>query len=1096
MFPATGEWIPTPYLEVPSGVVGLAVLSLFVIVFGVLTYGLGHHLTTIRLRRWILTIGLSLFAGFAGALGEPLLNEAAALTGYEGIVNYPMIIPFIGLLLAMLAAIWVNPAAALLVALSYSLTNSWWISHQIYDIFTPVFVAVLVAVLLQLRMEGRFYSWLRRPVVASTLGAMLQLFLLTLSTFVVIGASRSTIAAANSALLQASAEVMPILITAIVAGLIITLIRRWAPVSSQQKAIWLPYSDNLNGRIITTFVLITALLSFLMITVAYGLTRPAMLRATVNQMADDLLAAKDELDDFHEQRIELLEWATADIGGNRSVGDRIELTGSELDLLLDTFDSIVILDRDQNITGQYSVGESKQLTETEIEAAKESLVSGSAIVVPANTKDSVSSSVSFVVGSRPDQPNGNVIIGRSAQFEISDLLVELEFDLPGSYAFLRYGESDLAILPESVSDLPPSADFNVAPLTDAGATASGRMINENLTVNNQRYSGLSIDIFETRWSLGLVVPSDEILASGLNLMGQGVLIFSAGLVFAAVMILLIVDSASHVLRQITQQTQRAASMGIDTPLKNVGDGDEIGGLATAFRRLQMAFRQQWEEQRLLLEVSENIATTFDLHQGMPIILNAAVKGMGAAAARIVVARSADTKILSFAHPAEEEKNIELDRHLLTIMQDKADLICRSSEEVRIHLPANLISETMPQAMALISLKTDEQHQGLICVWRYDARLWRASQLRFLRTLASSASTLITNAKLLATVENGRRRLSAIISSTADAVLATNESNRIMLLNDAMEQYFDIKMKDVLGRKLETVLDNSELVRALSTNGSSPSRIEVTANDGHVLDGQVSSLSYNGGTSAGSVVVLRDVTRFKELDEMKSDFVANVSHDLRSPLTQMLTYSQLIPMDGPLTENQFKWLSRVERAVVDMRDLIEVLLDLNRLESGVALVTVPFRIEEIFQGIEEDYFEEAQANGLTITYEAGKYLPVVDGDVDLIKQAIRNIVSNAIKYAPNSGDLTLSAEGQGDYLVICVADNGPGIAESDVGRIFEKFYRPENQNNGEIAGRGLGLALVKSIAERHGGRAWCESQPGVGSRFYISLPVLKSGQQSN
>jgi len=210
----------------------------------------------------------------------------------------------------------------------------------------------------------------------------------------------------------------------------------------------------------------------------------------------------------------------------------------------------------------------------------------------------------------------------------------------------------------------------------------------------------------------------------------------------------------------------------------------------------------------------------------------------------------------------------------------------------------------------------------------------------------------------------------------------------------------------------------------------------------------------------------------------------------------LTYSQLIPMDGPLTENQFKWLSRVERAVVDMRDLIEVLLDLNRLESGVALVTVPFRIEEIFQGIEEDYFEEAQASGLTVTYEAGKYLPVVDGDVDLIKQAIRNIVSNAIKYAPNSGDLTLSAEGQGDYLVICVADNGPGIAESHVDRIFEKFYRPENQNNGEIAGRGLGLALVKSIAERHGGKAWCESQPGVGSRFYLSLPVLKSGQENN
>jgi PAS domain S-box-containing protein len=365
----------------------------------------------------------------------------------------------------------------------------------------------------------------------------------------------------------------------------------------------------------------------------------------------------------------------------------------------------------------------------------------------------------------------------------------------------------------------------------------------------------------------------------------------------------------------------------------------------------------------------------------------------------------------------------------------------------------------------------------------------------MRTLASNASTLITNAKLLATVENGRRRLSAIISSTADAVLATNESNRIMLLNDAMEQYFDIKTRDVLGKKLETVLENEELVEALSANGSSPSRIEVTATDGHVLDGQVSTLNYNGGTSAGSVVVLRDVTRFKQLDEMKTDFVANVSHDLRSPLTQMLTYSQLIPMDGPLTDNQVKWLSRVERAVVDMKDLIEVLLDLNRLESGVTLVTVPFRIEEIFRAIVEDFNDEASANGITIKYETEEFLPVIDGDVDLIKQAIRNIVSNGIKYAPNSGDLVLSAKSKGDFINISVSDNGPGIAESDVARVFEKFYRTESQNNGKVSGRGLGLALVKSIAERHGGKAWCESQLAVGSRFYLSLPINNIGQKN-
>ena len=215
MFPALGERVSTPYLEVPTGVVGLVVLSIFTIVFALLAYGLGHHLTRIRPRRWLLTIGLALIAGVAGALGSPLLQELALLVELQGILDYPTVVPFLGFLLAMIAAIWINPAAALLVALSYSINISLWQTHQVYDIYTPVFVAILVAVLLQLRMEGRFYSWLRKPVVATALGATLQLFLLTLSTFVVLTASRSVISATNLALLEASAQVLPIFVSAI-----------------------------------------------------------------------------------------------------------------------------------------------------------------------------------------------------------------------------------------------------------------------------------------------------------------------------------------------------------------------------------------------------------------------------------------------------------------------------------------------------------------------------------------------------------------------------------------------------------------------------------------------------------------------------------------------------------------------------------------------------------------------------------------------------------------------------------------------------------------------------------------------------------------
>lgn len=1093
----TGEWLPTPYLETPNGILGLAVLIIYIVFFALLGYGLAHHLGNIRPRRWLLIIGLCLVAAIVGGLGNAFLKEAALWTQLEGYLDYPMLVPFLGLLLAMLAAIWINPAAAFLVALSFSIPYSIYHTNQVYDVFPPVFVAVLVAVLLQLQMEGRLYRWLRTPVIASVQGSILQVLLLAVTTFAVVSVSRSAISSTNSALLRASSDAIPLFVTAVVAGLVITLIRRWIPVSTQQgKPIWLPYSDNLNGRIITTFILITALLSFFIIVVAYGLARPAMTRSTVDKMVEQVQSTSRLVDEFQGPPLKLLEWAATDIGSVTGAGTENGQSIHDLELLIGSFESITVLDQNESVQAHFPESDLHLRSEGELAAVSQVMTTGSTAIIPVDSENPDETLVSFIVNVAPENGEDGVIIGRVSDQEIRGVLESLKFDLPGTYAFVNYKDGDFAILPQSVSGLPEADKITEIPLSEDSFSGDSSGIVAALNSSEREFIQFTLEGFGEEWDVGLIVAKDEILASGLNLLGQGVFIFALGLLFATVMILLIVDSASHVLHQITRQTHHAATMGIESPMNPVGNGDEIGGLAKAFRRLQMAYKQQWEEQQLLLEVSEEIATTFDLHRGMPTILGAAVKGVAAAGARIIVARNVDNKMLRFTQPQDIESGFDFDNQLLRAMQERTDLICRTPDEVRTNLAIEDESQALPQAMAVITLKTDDQHQGLICVWRNDSTRWKASQLRFLRTLASNASALIANAKLLATVENGRRRLSAIISSTDDAVLATNESNQVMLLNSAMEHYFGITSQEVLGRNLESVLENYDLIDALTGNGTNPSRIEVTASDGVVLDGQVSSLNYNGGNSAGAVVVLRDVTRFKQLDEMKTDFVANVSHDLRSPLTQMLNYSQLIPMDGPLTENQAKWLSRVERAVFDMTDLIEVLLDLNRLESGIALVTVPFRIEEIFLGIVDEYDEAATSNGLSLTYEVDDFLPVIEGDVDMVRQAIRNIVSNAIKYAPDSGDLTMSAEVVEEDLVICVADNGPGLAESDVTRVFEKFFRTEAQNDGKVAGRGLGLALVKSIAERHGGRAWCESQPTVGSRFYITLPVNPIGRESS
>jgi signal transduction histidine kinase len=225
--------------------------------------------------------------------------------------------------------------------------------------------------------------------------------------------------------------------------------------------------------------------------------------------------------------------------------------------------------------------------------------------------------------------------------------------------------------------------------------------------------------------------------------------------------------------------------------------------------------------------------------------------------------------------------------------------------------------------------------------------------------------------------------------------------------------------------------------------------------------------------------------------MKSEFVATVSHDLRSPLTFMRGYATMMPMVGELTNKQQEYIDKILNGIEQMSSLINDLLDLGRLEAGIDLVVSQFRVMEVLNSIVEEHHQPAQQKGIDLAVTAdSRRVPPVRGDMSLIRQAVTNYVNNTIKYAPNSGRVTLDAVVEGNEVIISVRDNGPGIPKKEQLRLFEKFYRVQQRGSEPIKGSGLGLALVKSIAERHGGRAWCESTVGKGSTFYISLPLEK------
>jgi two-component system NtrC family sensor kinase len=243
---------------------------------------------------------------------------------------------------------------------------------------------------------------------------------------------------------------------------------------------------------------------------------------------------------------------------------------------------------------------------------------------------------------------------------------------------------------------------------------------------------------------------------------------------------------------------------------------------------------------------------------------------------------------------------------------------------------------------------------------------------------------------------------------------------------------------------------------------------------------------------GWVAILQDITHLKELDRLKSEFVSTVSHDLRSPLTTVRGYADLLALQGPLTEEQKESIERIRRAVAQMNELITDLLDLGKIEAGIGMEMEPCALEEVVSEAVETLTPRAAEKGLKLTVELAEGLPRIQGNAGRLRQVVLNLVDNAIKYTPAGGSVHVRLQRDGREIVCSVSDTGIGIAPQDQRGLFQKFYRVQNPQAEGIPGTGLGLAICRSIVEQHGGRIGVRSTPGQGSTFFFALPIPSEG----
>ena len=354
-------------------------------------------------------------------------------------------------------------------------------------------------------------------------------------------------------------------------------------------------------------------------------------------------------------------------------------------------------------------------------------------------------------------------------------------------------------------------------------------------------------------------------------------------------------------------------------------------------------------------------------------------------------------------------------------------------------------------------------------------------------------------RTLRDIADTRSRLRTLVNRISDGVMCTNHEHRVALANPAFLRMIGSTADSVIGSGVDDFIGISrirEMIReALGMNDAAELTEEIPVNgrsEEVILNVRCAPFRDRTGRNLGVITVLHDITALKKMDRMKSEFVSMVSHEIRSPMNSVLMQIQVIldGLAGDLTEKQRDILTRAFNKIDNLARMTTELLDLARIESGlITLERESVSMAEIIRDQVAFHLPFAESASVEMVIDIPETLPPVPANRRNMEEVLSNLITNAIKYSPGGGRVTVSASVSSDYLCIRVKDTGLGICDEDQRQVFQRFYRVKDENTRYINGTGLGLAIVKSILESHQGRIKIESREKEGSTFSVFLPIL-------
>ena len=490
-----------------------------------------------------------------------------------------------------------------------------------------------------------------------------------------------------------------------------------------------------------------------------------------------------------------------------------------------------------------------------------------------------------------------------------------------------------------------------------------------------------------------------------------------------------------------------------------------------------------KQQQLLLNVTRQIAGSVALDETIPHILEGVSQAVNAEGVRLLLLRPG-IQWQVFATGPLADAMAPADNRLAELVSEQGEVLWKRKDgnvALGEALPAEIVS------VVAMPLQVHQNPLGVMWLGFGSAHAYEDDAHTFLSILAVQASIAIANARSFEAARRRREWLAAILASTPDPVLVVDSDLFLQLANPAAEELFPALRQEAIGYHLNQTLDVPELV-ALFGGGT---LLEYTAPNGRTYSPRISEVHTEDGRMAGWVMVLRDISNFKRLNDNMSEFLSTVSHDMRSPLTFMKGYLDMLGMVGALNDKQDGFIDKIAIGIMQMSDMVEKILEAGKLDpmtGNYQLSREPSDVVEMVQKVINSLSEPAAKKGLVLKANIADGVPVLNVDQAMLSSAFTNLVENAVKYTPEGGNVEVEMGVRDNDLLFRITDDGYGISPENQVKLFQRNVRIHRKEWKRVKGSGLGLFIVKNVAERHGGDCWVESAEGEGSTFFLSIPL--------